>query len=475
MTGALELVRPLCEAASASLVSAVWQGLLLAGAAGVGLRLLPRTPAGARFAIWFAVFLTVAGLPLVAAWMHLSAHAEVGAAAHGSWVTLDPRWSFGLLGLWIAASLFRGVTLIAAAVRVRTLWRRATPIALPDATWRKSSGRRAEVCTSGEVDRPSVIGFFAPRILIPAWLIERLSPAEIEQIVLHEAGHLSRADDWLNLFQKIALVVFPLNPVLAWVERRLCFERELACDERVLRVTHAPKAYAACLAALAEHRMSRRGIALVMAALGRESELGERVMRILGRGERMKAQTTRLVLSGAVLALVAGAAALERAPQLVAFSSGHAQVDLAAPAGQQAGSGVYLPARFSVARNVLAANKIQVQQRLPHEVLLKADVTPQTSHQPAMRPVGATAQVIRAAARQPMRGPHVQWMVMSTWTSSNGSGVVMTSFRTTDVRSPWPVRNTVVASSGKIQGPAVQQVYPYAAVPVQGGWILFQL
>ena len=49
--------------------------------------------------------------------------------------------------------------------------------------------------------------------------------------MLHEAGHLRRRDDWMNLLQKVGLVLLPLNPVLMWIERRLCLERELACDE----------------------------------------------------------------------------------------------------------------------------------------------------------------------------------------------------------------------------------------------------
>ena len=117
---------------------------------------------------------------------------------------------------------------------------------------------------SDEVDRPTVIGFFSPKILIPGWLLEKLTAAELEQIVLHEAGHLGRADDWMNLLQKIALVIFPLNPALAWVERRLCFERELAVDERVLQAfagkPGAAKAYAECLTTLAEYRLGRRGL-----------------------------------------------------------------------------------------------------------------------------------------------------------------------------------------------------------------------
>ena len=75
-------------------------------------------------------------------------------------------------------------------------------------------------------------------------------------MVLHEAEHLRRRDDWINLVQKLCLVVFPLNPALAWMERRLCREREMACDEGVVRRTQAPRAYAACLASLAERSWS---------------------------------------------------------------------------------------------------------------------------------------------------------------------------------------------------------------------------
>ena len=59
--------------------------------------------------------------------------------------------------------------------------------------------------------------------------------------------HLRRADDWTNLLQKLGLVLFPLNPVLLWVEHRLCAERELACDDRVVSSIAGRKAYALCL------------------------------------------------------------------------------------------------------------------------------------------------------------------------------------------------------------------------------------
>ena len=99
--------------------------------------------------------------------------------------------------------------------------------------WARRPG--AQLCTSDEVARPSVLGFFRPRILVPPALLEALTPQELQQVVLHEMEHLRRGDDWTNLLQKIGLVLFPLNPVLVWVERRLCAERELACDDRVMQ------------------------------------------------------------------------------------------------------------------------------------------------------------------------------------------------------------------------------------------------
>ena len=312
----------LAQAATGSLISAVWQGVLLAGVAALGLKLLPKTPAAVRFAIWFAVFVVVCALPVVELWPHTVSAGSAG--GHGAWLTLDPRWSLAIAAVWATVSLLRAGTLMVAAFRVRALWKRAEPVRFDNAV-SPMLGRGARICVSDEVDRPSVIGFFSPKILIPRWLLEKLTPAELQQIVLHEAGHLGRADDWMNLLQKLALVVFPLNPALVWVERRLCFERELACDEHVLKATNAPKAYATCLAALAEHRISRRALALSLGALGRESELGKRVGWILRRGERMRPVHARLVLGTAMLALVVGAVELGRCPQLVAFSGTHTQ------------------------------------------------------------------------------------------------------------------------------------------------------
>ncbi len=72
------------------------------------------------------------------------------------------------------------------------------------------------------------------------------------------------------------------------MERRLCREREMACDEGVVRRTQAPRAYAACLTTLAERGLQqrellRRAHALSLGAFTRRPELVHRVHSILRR------------------------------------------------------------------------------------------------------------------------------------------------------------------------------------------------
>jgi hypothetical protein len=201
------------------------------------------------------------------------------------------RWSFAVAVVWAALSVLRAAQLVWSAVRATALARRATPVEAGDGLRallevRAASGRvlrRAELCLSDEVERPSVFGFLNPRILMPSALMGRLTAEELEQVMVHEMEHLRRRDDWTNLLQKAALVVFPLNPALVWVERRVCAERELACDDSVLRRSRRRKAYAICLTRLAEFAMVRRGMSLVLGAWERQSEVVRRVHRILRR------------------------------------------------------------------------------------------------------------------------------------------------------------------------------------------------
>jgi beta-lactamase regulating signal transducer with metallopeptidase domain len=314
-------------------VASLWQGALVACVLAFGLRFTPRISAGYRFAAWAAAFVALVGLPVSSILVEFftgAAHqgiSQTAGTAARPWLYVDPRWSVAIAALWLVASFYRAGDLTIHSLRLRKLWKDAQPVKLEErvqallADAAADCGRgRVEVCTTATLQRPSVIGFFKPRILIPDWLYGRLTQGEMEQIVLHEVEHLRRRDDWTNLVQKLCLVVFPLNPALAWIERRLCREREMACDEGVVRVTHAPRAYAACLASLAERGLERHIEALSLGAWQRRPELVHRVHSIL-RGKAGLSPVGARVLMGTVgCGLLAGSVMLARVPQLVAFA-----------------------------------------------------------------------------------------------------------------------------------------------------------
>jgi hypothetical protein len=449
-------VESMSRLVASSFVSGLWQGIVLAAGAGLCLRLVPRTTAAVRFAIWTAVFAVLAVLPLLHAY---TLRAGGGMPGRGAVVQLDVRWSFAIAALWLTVSLVRAVKLAMSAVRLRGIWNRAVPVEGCDAVLLAAGFRGVEVCTSRDVDRPSVIGFFSPRILIPEELFARLTTAEFGQIVLHEVGHLRRADDWINLLQKLSLVLVPLNPVLMWVERRLCLERELACDDDVLRLTKAPKAYATCLTNLAEHRLGRRAAALSLGAWEKKSELARRVHSILMGGKRMGTAQARVVMSVLVLGLLGGSAELARCPQLVSFS--RAAFPMSAEA-QSSGAGLgYVPVAFHPAVNG-SINRPVDRAGAAHETLLNASMPVDRG----IGPVSSTAVKHRRAAvhnsvphRSRQNRAAVQqvrgWVMLTSWDrSEDGQG-----------------------RPGMVLSVSQERVIftSYAAVPTAGGWLVIQL
>lgn len=327
-------LRDFARIAAPVTVAALWQGALVAAGLAICLRFAPRISAVHRFGAWVAAFAVLVALEVLPFLGHFGSAAAGGTASGSSthaWLELDAHWSLLLAALWIALAAYRAGDLFLHSVRLRRLWKSATPVEdRPAAGLAAGLGlKRVQVCTTPELDRPSVIGFFAPRILIPDWLLARLTPGELEQVILHEAEHLRRRDDWTNLLQKLCLVLFPLNPALAWIERRLCREREMACDEGVVRVTRAPRSYAACLASLAERRLQRRADALSLGAFERRPELAHRVHSLLLKKSVLSPIGARALLSMVGCGLLFGSVEMARCPQLVAFVPTHRAVDAA--------------------------------------------------------------------------------------------------------------------------------------------------
>lgn len=453
--------RALALATAPIFVAALWQGAAVAAGLALCLCLAPRLSAAHRFVVWAAGFAVLAGLEFLPVFAHSTSGAGTGAGgalaglSTQPWLELSAGWSLGIAALWIALAALRAGDLLLHSIRLRRLWKSAVPVEDYSGTAVTTlQGRgRVQVCIASELDRPSVIGFFAPRILIPDWLYARLTPSELRQVVLHEAEHLRRHDDWTNLFQKLCLVLFPLNPALAWIERRLCREREMACDEGVVRITGAPRSYAACLAGLAERRLQRRAGALGALSLGafeRRPELAHRVHSILLRKNVLNPIGAGALLGLVGCGLVFGSLELARCPQMVAFVPAHSLASAAVaqtaqadgtqvvpaayllgrePAFTAAASGfravnavAILPANASRTAVLHAARRTAASQQAPWMVKTKASrLAPAEPGQHLLR------AEIRGRATNPAEAAQPQgWVVFTAWqvqTSTQSAGI----------------------------------------------------
>jgi beta-lactamase regulating signal transducer with metallopeptidase domain len=335
MTESLQMIS---QVASTALISSIWQGAILAAMIWICLKFAPRTSAGVRFNIWAAVFAAIGALPVLS--IFIANAGAVGAMtpthASGPMILLDSRWALGIAAFWAVLTAGRLLLLAKNVLKVCTLWKSSAPVELTSglqAILTQPGLRGATLCASPAVDQPCVIGFFSPRILVPTWLLESATSFELEQIVLHESAHLRRFDDWTNLAQKLALACFPLNPALLWIERRLCAEREVACDESVVRATNSPRDYATCLTHLAEQRLERRNLAiscaLSLGALERRSQLASRVENILLGKAMLRPLQARALAFSLMLAAVGGAVKLGSTSQFVSFASAPSTAPLA--------------------------------------------------------------------------------------------------------------------------------------------------
>jgi beta-lactamase regulating signal transducer with metallopeptidase domain len=460
---------------SAALCAAIWQGAVLAAGVALCMRALPALSASARSAIWMNVFALLVFLHLLPAFpgngavaahsVHLAAQAAI--PFHASLVHLNPRWSLAIAGVWMLLSVWRGTQLVVSATGLRRLARRAAPVdtgadvqALLEGRGQDGKrGRAAQLCTSAEVERPSMFGFFRPRVLIPEELMERLTAEELRHVVMHEMEHVRRGDDWSNLAQKVALALFPLNPALLWVERQLCAERELACDDRVLHSSAKRKAYALCLARIAEFSMLQRGVSLALGAWERRPELVRRVHRILLKPAETRGGKTALFAPAALMAGALGCAlVLARSPQLVSFAP---QVHAAlAPSS--------LPQPGVRAASLRAQN---LREQDGARVTLAKAILPQRQPEPRME----TARGIEAeTGGKPLRPPVLLRTAVATQTLRRGS----------DPREQeWLTVAEIQRAETLRQAEALQRLIlavesdrpTYAAVPMGNGWLIIQI
>jgi len=328
------------------MLNSVVEGIAVALSAWVLLQVVGRRNSSTRFAVWFFALLVIGVFP----WLGGVAPSAPGGMARPA-ITLPNSWALDVFAVW---SVIASVGLAGVGIglwRLRELRRDCTPIDAQslDPMLRRTllefrSRRPVTLCVSDGLRVPTALGFLNPLIVIPAWAMKELSPAELNSILIHELAHLQRRDDWTNLAQKIVRALLFFHPAVWWIERELSLEREMACDDVVLAKTSNPRAYAQCLVSLAEKSFMRRGLALAQAAVNRMRQTSLRVTQIL-HGKRSGATAVwkpALYLAAAFSAVCV--ISVSRTPELVAFESSAPNVIATSSAATSRLAGTFLAA-----------------------------------------------------------------------------------------------------------------------------------
>lgn len=197
--------------------------------------------------------------------------------------------------------------------------------------------RGASLLVSARMAGPGVWGIWQPKIILPPGLTEQLHDDELRAVLLHELVHIRQRDNLLGTLQMFVCCLFWFHPVIWLVDRRLLCERELVCDERVIRFGGAVDAYAAGLWKAVQHGLGWP-VAGVSQVTG--SNLKRRIELMLSKKHVTKSSTAnRLLAAATVWALIVCAVAMS------AFTRDRVRASGMIAAPQQ--DAVIVPMRFA--------------------------------------------------------------------------------------------------------------------------------
>ena len=235
-----------------------------------------------------------------------SAAVRLGALAS----TFARAWGIVVVGGWALVAGALLLRLVLAYAAVGRMKRAAAPLDQPLVIARlRAAGhrRRATVARSAQVEIPCAIGFRNPMILIPSRLVDSLDAEDLARVVLHESAHLQRYDDWVNALEQVVCALQFFQPALYVARRSIDFEREVACDDRVLEDAGEPLRYAECLARIVQRQVRGHQAAVVPGFVLRRAHVVARVRCIV---DRSRDASPHLRVGAALLGAVMMAATL---------------------------------------------------------------------------------------------------------------------------------------------------------------------
>ena len=150
-------------------------------------------------------------------------------------------------------------------------------------------------CVGPKNQMPFAFGLLQPVICLPN-NFDEWTETEQQSVIFHEVSHIARRDTFSDLIAETTKAIFWWNPLVWAMCRQHETERELACDEQVLKTDQPADQYASDLVSIVRRASSKIGLGAT--PMARKSQLDGRVRNILLAENRTRARMMTYWIAG---------------------------------------------------------------------------------------------------------------------------------------------------------------------------------
>ena len=150
--------------------------------------------------------------------------------------------------------------------------------------------RQTVQCLQSEIVKtPMVMGWLKPFVIVPSSVLLGLNPRELETILAHELIHIRRHDYFVNSLQSFVEIILFFHPLTWWISAQVRREREMACDDEVLKIfASEPLLYANALVNLEDFRAQTNNLTPFNILAANGGNLMLRIQRIIKKNTEMR-------------------------------------------------------------------------------------------------------------------------------------------------------------------------------------------
>ncbi len=309
----------------------LWQSTLFAAAAGLLTLLLKSNRAHVRFCLWLAAsvkFLVPFSLLMLVGGL-MGRHSVIvrsPASVPVVFEQVNEPFVGGITPTAAATASKPGTSVVPVFVALWAIGCGAFVLSWCVRWWRLQIVLRAAspvplhigvpVVSSASIFEPGVFGIFRPALLLPSGIGDRLAPPELQAILAHELCHVRRRDNLWAVIHMVVEAVFWFHPLVWWLGTRLMEEREMACDEDVLRRGSEAEAYAEGILKVCELYL-QSPLACTAGVTG--SNLKKRIETIMANRPKLNLNLSKkagLVFAGLVAIAIPVILGITHAPEL---------------------------------------------------------------------------------------------------------------------------------------------------------------